>query len=97
MGEADKAVEAKRGLVDGFRIRCAEVEGGSTLTIVDDFTKESVDIALDHGISGHYVSRVLDQAIRFRGAPEAIRLTRGLNAPDTPWISGPIAMAFSSG
>jgi len=44
------------------------------LTIVDDFTKESVDIALDHGISGHYVTRVLDQAVRFRGVPAAIRI-----------------------
>lgn len=26
------------------------------LTIVDDFTKESVDIALDHGMSSHYVA-----------------------------------------
>lgn len=47
------------------------------LTIVDDFTKESVDIVLDHGISGHYVTRVLDQAIRFRGVPGAIRTDQG--------------------
>lgn len=47
------------------------------LTIVDDFTKESIDIALDHGISGHYVTRVLDQAVRFRGAPQAIRTDQG--------------------
>jgi len=47
------------------------------LTIVDDFTKESVDIALDHGISGHYVTRVLDQAVRFRGTPQAIRTDQG--------------------
>lgn len=47
------------------------------LTIVDDFTKESVDIALDHGISGHYVTRVLDHAVRFRGAPQAIRTDQG--------------------
>lgn len=47
------------------------------LTIVDDFTKEAVDIAVDHGISGHYVTRVLDQAIRFRGVPKAIRTDQG--------------------
>lgn len=47
------------------------------LTIVDDFTKESVDIAVDHGISGHYVTRVLDQAVRFRGTPQAIRTDQG--------------------
>lgn len=47
------------------------------LTIVDDFTKESIDIAVDHGISGHYVTRILDQAIRFRGTPTAIRTDQG--------------------
>jgi putative transposase len=47
------------------------------LTNVDDFTKESINIALDHGISGHYVTRVLDQAVRFRGAPRAIRTDHG--------------------
>lgn len=39
-----------------------------TLNIVCDFTKESVGIVLDHGISGHYVTRVLDQVTCFRGA-----------------------------
>lgn len=47
------------------------------LTIVDDFTKEAVDIALDHGMSSHYVARVLDQAVRFRGKPGAIRTDQG--------------------
>ncbi len=56
-------------LANGRRIKA--------LTIVDDFTKESIDIAVDHGISGHYVTRVLDQAIRFRGAPAAIRTDQG--------------------
>lgn len=43
------------------------------LTIVDDFTKESVDIVLDHGMSSHYVARVLDGVVRFRSKPGAIR------------------------
>lgn len=47
------------------------------LTIVDDFTKESIDIVVDHGISGYYVTRVLDQAARFRGLPAAIRTDQG--------------------
>jgi putative transposase len=47
------------------------------LTIVDDFTKESVDIVADHGISGQYVTRVLDRAARFRGLPAAIRTDQG--------------------
>ena len=47
------------------------------LTIVDDFSKESVDLAVDFGISGQYVTRVLDQAARFRGYPKAIRTDQG--------------------
>lgn len=47
------------------------------LTIVDDFSKESVDLVADFGISGHYVTRVLDQAARFRGYPAAIRTDQG--------------------
>lgn len=47
------------------------------LAIVDDFSKESVDLAIDFGISGHYVTRVLDQAARFRGYPKAIRTDQG--------------------
>ena len=48
----------------GVRIRC--------LTIVDDFTRECLDIAVD-GISGGYVARVVDAIDKFRGLPRAIR------------------------
>lgn len=47
------------------------------LTIVDDCTKEAIDLAVDFGMSGHYVTRVLDQAARFRGYPTAIRTDQG--------------------
>ena len=56
-------------LANGRRIK--------VLTIVDDFSKESVDLVADFGISGHYVTRVLDQAARFRGYPKAIRTDQG--------------------
>lgn len=56
-------------LANGRRIK--------VLTIVDDFSKEAVDLAVDFGISGHYVTRVLDQAARFRGYPKAIRTDQG--------------------
>jgi len=56
-------------LADGRRIKI--------LTVVDDFTKEAVDLAVDFGISGLYVTRVLDQAARFRGLPAAIRTDQG--------------------
>lgn len=47
------------------------------LTIVDDFTKEAIDLVADHGISGQYVVRVLKRAAQFRGLPAAIRTDQG--------------------
>jgi putative transposase len=60
-------------LASGRRLKC--------LPIVDDCTKESLDIAGDPGVSGLYVARVLDQAALFRGYPEAIRTDQGRNSP----------------
>ena len=45
----------------GRRLKC--------LTIVDDYTKESIDIPVGHGISGEYVTRVPDRVGAFRGLP----------------------------
>jgi putative transposase len=56
------------------------------LNIMDDLTKESVDIAVEHGIGGAYVARVLDQGGKFGGLPKAIRTHR--SSPATHWISG---------
>ena len=56
-------------LANGRRIKC--------LTIVDDFTRECLDIAVDYGISGGYVARVLDTIGQFRGLPRAIRTDQG--------------------
>lgn len=57
-------------LASGRRLKC--------LTVTDDFTHEPVDITVDHGISGAYVIRVLDQAARFRGYPRTVRTDNGL-------------------
>ena len=56
-------------LANGRRIKC--------LTVVDDFSKESVEIAVDYGISGQYVTRLLEQVARFRGYPLAVRTDNG--------------------
>ena len=56
-------------LANGRRLKC--------LTIADDFTHECIDIAVDHGIGGQYVTRVLDQAACFRGYPRAVRTDNG--------------------
>lgn len=42
------------------------------LTVVDDFTKESVALVPDISISGLRVTRELDQAIGLRGFPKQI-------------------------
>jgi putative transposase len=47
------------------------------LTVADDFSHESVEIAVDYGISGQYVTRLLDSAARFRGYPLAVRTDNG--------------------
>jgi putative transposase len=56
-------------LANGRRLKC--------LTVADDFSHETVDIAVDYGISGQYVIRLLDQAARFRGYPCAVRTDNG--------------------
>jgi len=56
-------------LSNGRRIRC--------LTVADEFSHESVDIAVEFGISGHYLIRLLDQAAIFRGYPIAVRTDNG--------------------
>ena len=56
-------------LANGRRIKC--------LTIVDDFTRECLDIAVDYGISGGYVAGVLEAIGQFRGLPSAIRTDQG--------------------
>ena len=49
------------------------------LTVADDFSHECVDIAVDFGISGEYVTRLLDRAAVFRGYPNRVRTD---NAPE---------------
>lgn len=56
-------------LANGRRIKC--------LTVADDFSHESVEIAVDYGISGQYVTRILDRAAVFRGYPSAVRTDNG--------------------
>ncbi len=56
-------------LSTGRRIKC--------LTVADDFSHECVDITADWGISGDYVTRLLDRAALFRGYPAAVRTDNG--------------------
>ncbi len=52
-------------LANGRRIKC--------LAVVDDFTRESVDVAVDHSIGGAYGVRLLDQA----AYPRVVRTDNG--------------------
>ncbi len=56
-------------LTNGRRIKC--------FTVADDFSHECVDIAVDYGIGGQYVTRLLDQAALFRGYPDVVRTDNG--------------------
>jgi putative transposase len=56
-------------LEHGRRLKC--------LTIVDHYTKEAIDIPVNHGISGEHVTRVLDRVGQFRGLPQVIRTDQG--------------------
>lgn len=56
-------------LANGRRIRC--------LTLVDNFTKESLAIIADTSIIGLRVARELDKVIAARGAPESISVDNG--------------------
>jgi putative transposase len=67
-------------LATGRRIKC--------LTIVDDFPRECLDIAVDHGISGAYVARVLDMISQFRGLPVLSAPIKRRNSPAEPWTDG---------
>jgi len=56
-------------LVNGRRLKL--------LTVADDFSHECIDVAVDHGMGGQYVTRLLDHAARFRGYPRAGRTDNG--------------------
>jgi putative transposase len=56
-------------LSTGRRVKC--------LTVIDDYSRESVQIGVDFGLNANYVTRLLDQAAQFRGYPKAIRSDNG--------------------
>ena len=70
-------------LASGRRIKC--------LTVADDFSHECLEIAVDYGISGEYVTRILDRVAVFRGYPLAVRTDNVLNARGFPTNGNSIA------
>ena len=69
--EAPKAANERWSMnfVSGRLLRC--------LTVVDDFTRESVAIEVDHSIPAQRVAEVLDRAGRERGLPRSIVCDNG--------------------
>ena len=66
------------------------------LTIVDDFTRECLDIAVDYGISGGYVARVLEAIVNSAVCHGPFAQTRDPNSPAGPSTAGPTAVASIS-
>jgi putative transposase len=66
------------------------------LTVADDFSHECVDIAVDFGISGQYVTRLLDRAARVSWLPEACAPTTARSSPAGPSWPGRRATAFAT-
>ena len=52
-------------LEHGRRLKC--------LTIIDNFTNETIDMPVDHGISCEDVTRVLNRVDAFRGLQRVLR------------------------
>lgn len=47
------------------------------LTVIDDFTKESVTMEVGHSLTGEDITAALDQVAQLRGYPEVIRTDQG--------------------
>lgn len=57
------------------------------LTVADDFSHECVDITADWGISGLYVTRLLDRVAIFRSYPLAVRTDNGPEFTSTAFMA----------
>ncbi len=75
-------------LSKGRRIEC--------LSIADDFSHECVDIAVEFGISGQYVKRLLDQAAILIGYPIAVRTDNGPDLTSRAFLALPLCMAYAT-
>lgn len=47
------------------------------LTVIDDYTRECLEIAVDRSLGGERVKKILDRIIEFRGRPKTIRSDNG--------------------
>jgi putative transposase len=93
---AEHRHQSQRGVEHGLRQR---QPGQRTAPEVPDrgrrLQPRGVDIAVDYGISGQYVTRLLDQAALFRGYPAAVRTDNGPEFTSRAFIAW--AQATASG
>ena len=75
--------------------RIGEARALKVLNIVDDFTKEAIDIVAGNSIRGIDVVGVLEQAVRVRGLPQAIRTDRVRSSQAGLYRAGPTRTACS--
>ena len=66
------------------------------LAATDDFSHKCVDIAVDCGISGKYVLRLLNRAAVFRAAPRPCVPTTARSSPERCSRRGLYSMAFDT-
>jgi len=75
-------------LANGRRVKC--------LTIVDDFTKEAVDIVADHNIPACTSRGCSTKPHNFAACRRQFAPTKDRSSPAALWINGPIATACNS-
>lgn len=61
------------------------------LTVIDQWSRESVCLEANFWLSGRCVAQALDEAGRHRGWPKAITEDNGRNSPRRRWTIGHIA------
>lgn len=79
INDARSKVFVSDGLASGRRIKC--------LTVADGFSHECLEIAVDYGISGEYVNRILDRVGGVSRLPNG-RAYRHRLAVHQPQVSG---------
>jgi putative transposase len=75
-------------LTEGRRFR--------TLTVLDLFTRQCLDIAVGRGLTGQDVVATLERLRFDRGLPQRIYCDNGSNLSAPPWISGRTRTRLSS-
>jgi putative transposase len=66
------------------------------LTVIDQWSRESVSLEANFRLTGRCVGQALDQAASQRGWPSAITVDNAPSSPRRRWTNGPTGAASSS-